>query len=220
MKSLLHTKRDRDGFSLIEVVLAIGIFLITILALVGLIGPTLKSIEGVQKVDEVESVVNTVNAFLQSSPEINPGASRFDAVYNAVRAGDEATIFVYRQYTDATGNDIRLRVGFLGETAAILVDADFDNLAGPVYRVVLTASPATPEPDLSSATRNANGILTLRTDLADYNEGYFAMEIRIFDIEEDTLVSARGSGAVPPAMALATLNGIEPIFTYNTAIVR
>ena len=36
--------RDK-GFSLIEVVLAIGIFLVTVLVLVGMLGPTLESVE-------------------------------------------------------------------------------------------------------------------------------------------------------------------------------
>ena len=79
----------RAGFSLIEVVLAIGIFLVTVLALVGLLGPTLQSVDEVEKTDEVSSIVNTLNAFLQSSPEIAPGASKFDAIYNAVADGGE-----------------------------------------------------------------------------------------------------------------------------------
>ena len=62
--------RSKFGFSLIEVVLAIGIFLVTVLALVGLLGPTLQSVDEVEKTDEIASVVNTVNAFLQSSPDI------------------------------------------------------------------------------------------------------------------------------------------------------
>ncbi len=77
---------SQTGFSLIEVVLAIGIFLVTVLALVGLLGPTLQSVDEVEKTDEVSSIVNTLNAFLQSSPEIAPGASRFDAIYNLARS--------------------------------------------------------------------------------------------------------------------------------------
>ena len=102
----------RKGFSLVEVVLAIGIFLVTVLALVGLLGPTLQSVDEVEKTDEVSSIVNTVNAFLQSSPEIAPGASKFDAIYEAVASGNFATMFVFRQYVDSTGNDIQIKVGF------------------------------------------------------------------------------------------------------------
>ncbi len=74
---------SKFGFSLIEVVLAIGIFLVTVLALVGLLGPTLQSVDEVEKTDEIASVVNTVNAFLQSSPDIAVGSqSKFETIYN------------------------------------------------------------------------------------------------------------------------------------------
>ena len=75
-------RRSEYGFSLIEVGLAIGIFLVTVLALVGLLGPTLQSVDEVEKTDEIASVVNTVNAFLQSSPDIAVGSqSKFETIY-------------------------------------------------------------------------------------------------------------------------------------------
>ena len=142
--------RSEYGFSLIEVVLAIGIFLVTVLALVGMLGPTLQSVDEVEKTDEIASVVNTVNAFLQSSPDIvNSSAtsswSKFDAIYNAVENNGYATVVVFRSYEDSVSTDIELIVGFLGETNARLVDSDFENTAGPIYRVVLSASSVTPD---------------------------------------------------------------------------
>ena len=128
--------RSESGFSLIEVVLAIGIFLVTVLALVGLLGPTLQSVDEVEKTDEIVSVVNTVNAFLQSSPDIvnsSSSASKFDAIYNAVKSNDYATLLVFRSYEDSVSTDIELIVGFLGETNARLVASDFENTAGPIY---------------------------------------------------------------------------------------
>ena len=89
---------SQKGFSLIEVVLAIGIFLVTVLALVGLLGPTLQSVDEVEKTDEVSSIVNTLNAFLQSSPDIALVSSKFDSIYNAVADGGEATVYIYRWY--------------------------------------------------------------------------------------------------------------------------
>ena len=120
----------RDGFSLIEVVLAIGIFLVTVLALVGLRGPTLQSVDEVEKTDEIASVVNTVNAFLQISTSIATSTdSKFNTIFNAVANDGFATIFVFRSYKDSTSNDIVLRVGFYGETVgdseAAIVEADF-----------------------------------------------------------------------------------------------
>jgi type II secretory pathway pseudopilin PulG len=217
------TARSEYGFSLIEVVLAIGIFLVTVLALVGMLGPTLQSVDEVEKTDEIASVVNTVNAFLQSSPDIGnssatPPESKFDAIYNAVENNGYATVFVFRSYENATSTNIELIVGFLGETNARLSSSDFANTAGSIYRIVLTASSVTPDAQLNETKRNADGIYTLKNSLATYPEGYFAMELRIFALEAD-IIDARG-GSVPADRDADWLTNLEPLFTYNTAVVR
>jgi hypothetical protein len=217
----------RDGFSLIEVVLAIGIFLVTVLALVGLLGPTLQSVDEVEKTDEIASVVNTVNAFLQNSPSIATSTdSKFNTIFNAVANDGFATIFVFRSYKDSTSNDIVLRVGFYGETVgdseAAIVEADFATggvvlSAGPIYRVVLSPSSVTPDDLLvgDPPVRNADEVYVLADPVVDnYPEGYFAMELRIY--AEDA-----GPAFVPNLTnGLTDLVAREPIFTYNTAIVR
>ncbi|MEC8614571.1 MAG: hypothetical protein VXY17_04115 [Verrucomicrobiota bacterium] len=224
-----ESARSEFGFSLIEVVLAIGIFLVTVLALVGLLGPTLQSVDEVEKTDEITSVVNSTNAFLQSSPDIAPNASKFNVIYNAIstNSGSEATIFVYRYYdyqNDPENEKIALEVGFApGEPVddrAIVNQpstnpANFADAVGPIYRVVLTASSVTPEV-LRSPNRNADGIYTLtEPSVADYPEGYLAMEVRIYP--EDP---PGPSGNFNTTTNLAALKGIEPLFTYNTAVVR
>lgn len=227
---LTEYKLSKRGFSLIEVVLALGVFFISVLALIGLLAPMLQSVDEVEKIDEITSVVNTVNAFLQSSTKIAPGASKFDAIYSSVKDGNFATLFVFRQYRDATSTEVVLRVGF--DVAESDVDAlaritDFSNAAGPIYRVVLTTSSVVPEEGQSlsapgttikyrSATRDEDKkVYLLEAPLSDYSEGYFAMEARIF--AED-----------PPApgvtfdkdKTLDELAVIEPDFTFNTAIIR
>ncbi|NBB81144.1 MAG: hypothetical protein GVY36_17180 [Verrucomicrobia bacterium] len=233
MQSLCSKKsRTCSGFSLIEVVLAIGIFLVTVLALVGLLGPTLKSVDDVEKSDEISSVVNTVNAFLQSSPDIAPNGSKFDAIYDAVKGDNYATIFVFRQFVSDTSVDVRLQVGFApGEsTAGTAIDPlaeipNFNNAAGPVYRVVLSASSVLPTPTGETtkyrSLERTNGVYELNASLADYDEGYFAMEVRIYAEDWrpgfDPSVFPQGS---EEAVDLETLDKREPDFTYNTAIVR
>ncbi len=213
------------GFSLIEVVLAIGIFLVTVLALVGLLGPTLQSVDEVEKTDEVASIVNTVNAFLQSSPDIAPGSSKFNAIYEAVGSSGYATILVFRQY-DSSDN-ISLKIGFVGETAATVSNSDIRNAsavlaAGPVYRVVLTPSSVIPDDHVTDNGVDAYPRYTLTKSLTGtdpYPEGYFAMEVRIFaedpSLTYDVNTLPDGTTASP-----ANLQGIEPMFTYNTAVVR
>jgi len=230
MYYLSHSKKT--GFSLIEVVLAIGIFLVTVLALVGLLGPTLQSIEKVEQTDEVSSIVNTVNAFLQSSVSIAPvGQSKFTEIFNAVAGDGSATLFVFRQYNDRNDvGNVGLKIGFFGETSATVLNSDVSVgtdviAAGPVYRVVLTPSSVTPTQYLQGGappTRSANGAYVLsNADINNYLEGYFAMEVRIYA----EAPSRSFSGAqLPPyngqPATLANLNDLEPIFTYNTAIVR
>jgi len=211
-----HHRVSRSyGFSLIEVVLAIGIFLVTVLALVGLLGPTLQSVDEVEKTDEISSVVNTINAFLQNSPEIAPEGSRFNAIYTRVNSNDFAAILVFRAYDD---NDvISLKIGFIGEGEPKIgvedvTDGSIVKAAGTIYRAVLTASSVIPQEYLNETKpdRNGDGIYTLKKPIADYLEGSFAMEVRIF--------------AEEPSLSFKINNNIraniEPIFTYNTAIVR
>lgn len=210
-----HHVASRKGFSLIEVVLAIGIFLVTVLALVGLLGPTLQSVDEVEKTDEVSSIVNTINAFLQNSQDIAPGASKFDAIYNAVSQG-EATLLVFRAYDDK--DVISLQIGFVGETAATVASNDVYSgsivkAAGTVYRAVLTPSSVNPVDERADAGVNSYPRYKMnQTDPSSYPEGSFAMEVRIFAEEPSLNFNA--------ASNLTDLQDIEPIFTYNTAIVR
>jgi len=213
-----HHRVSRSyGFSLIEVVLAIGIFLVTVLALVGLLGPTLQSVDEVEKTDEISSVVNTINAFLQNSPEIAPEGSRFNAIYNAV-SQDSATLLVFRAY-DA--NDvISLKVGFVGETDPLARVSDSDVTdgsevfaAGTIYRAVLTPSSVNPVDERADAGVNSYPRYKMsEEDPSAYPEGSFAMEVRIF-AEEPSLT-------FDDASVLDDLQLKKPIFTYNTAIVR
>ncbi|MAS63870.1 MAG: hypothetical protein CL815_01430 [Coraliomargarita sp.] len=205
------------AFSLIEVVLAIGIFLVTVLALVGLLGPTLKSVDDVEQIDAVSSVVNTLNTFLQKSPSIAPSGSKFDVIYGAVASGNYATVFVFNAYMDATSPDTELKVGFYDESVgvdALVENADFSDAAGTIYRAVLSPSSVLPANE-RSPNRNGDGIYTLINPLASYPEGYFAMEVRIF--AEDP---PGPSASFQASTNLSALSNVEPIFTYNTAVVR
>jgi len=213
--------RSKFGFSLIEVVLAIGIFLVTVLALVGLLGPTLQSVDEVEKTDEIASVVNTLNAFLQSSPDIAVvGQSKFETIYKELNTDGFITAFVFRAYDN--NDDVSLVVGFndkfeVGdEDKARVLATDIRTetnviAAGPVYRVFLTTSSVTPE-DNRTVVRDSNGVFYLNKNFLDYPEGYLAMEVRIFAEEPSPTFNYN--------KLLRDVADVEPLFTYNTAIVR
>lgn len=214
------------GFTLIEVILALGVFLVSVMALIGLLGPMLQSIDEVEKVDEMTSIVNTVNAFLQSSPDIaNDDETKFETIYQAVASDNYATIFAFRRYTGDTDTDIELAIGFHDETNAQLDESAFDNIAGPIYRIVLSASGVTPADSLgNNGERNASGVFQLEASSPDsYPEGYLALEARIY---AETWNENFDPGNLPPhggddtEFNLDNLLALEPDFTLNTAIVR
>jgi hypothetical protein len=222
------------AFSLIEVVLAMGIFLITVLALVGLMGPALKSVSTVKTTDEVASVVDTVNAFLNTSPYIdipaganNPGdpaVPRFDAIYSAIEDDGYTTLFVYRWHD---GGVIRLEVGYENNQGGnvnleAVINADrtgdgvsaaaFASAASSIYRVVLTASSAMLSDGLVTEGNVGNyPRYTLDQAIDDYDGRYLALEVRIF--AEDT-------NATPIATNMTTLANEVPILAYDIAILR
>lgn len=211
-----------SGFSLIEVILALGVFLVTILAFIGLLGPTLQSVNEVENTDEIASVVNTLNAFLQKSPGIaTTDESKFEVIYGNVADGGEATVFVFKRFSDTNSTLSTIRVGFssnetVGDQASASIGSgDFANAAGTIYRCVLTPSSVMPI-DWRSGSRNDDGIYTLDvTDVENYTEGYFPMEVRIFAEDPPGPNATFNSETV-----LSELVNEEPIFTYNTAIVR
>lgn len=205
-----HIAPHNRGFTLIEVVLAIGIFLLSILALVGLLGPTLSSVEDVTQADEVTSVVNTVNAFLMNSPDIAPGGSKFNAIFNQLQSRGALTIVVFREFVQdddlvvAGRQQEVLRVGFGTAgfpTNARVVHGDnpatnanqtvnLSRASSPIYFAILTASPVTPSGYIGEFTENDYGGFVLNANLNvtpsnpasdnDYLEGYLAMEVRVF----------------------------------------
>ena len=215
------------AFSLIEVILALGVFLVTVLALVGLIAPTLNSVNEVESTDQVASIVSTVNSFLQDSNSIaNQGQSTFETIYSGISTSDSLTLFVFQAYLNANSDTQRLRVGFAPgspvNSASILTNGDFDLAAGAIYRVVLTASPVLPESQRSLTRNQSTQIYTLKNDYNAYFEGYLAYEVRIFVQQpspdfEPGLLEPYASGV---SASLESLSKLEPIFEYNGAIVR
>jgi type II secretory pathway pseudopilin PulG len=221
----VFTPSNKKGFSLIEVVLAIGIFLVTVLALVGLLGPTLQSVDDVEKTDEVSSIVNTVNAFLHNSDAISAG-SNFESIFDAVSTGNSATLFVYQAYRD-NSEAVELKVGFessisVADPVGAVTEGDLADAAGTIYRVVLTPSSVIPLTGTNpsgtsvtyrSSTRNTStDTYTLSATYATYWEGSFAMEVRIYAEDPGTTFTY--------IKDLTALKNEVPVFTYNTAVVR
>ena len=108
------------------------------------------------------------------------------------------------------------------DASAQIAVGEFANAAGPIYRVVLTPSSVLPTPTATpakyrSVERDATTkTYTLNSTLALYEEGYFPMEVRIY---VETPPTPGGTG-FDVDKTLAELIEVDPLFTYNTAIVR
>ncbi len=73
----------KKAFSLVEVVVAVGIFAVSILGVIGLLAPTSKAINEVRDADDATRVVGAIQAQLQTLASTPAG---FTAVQNALKA--------------------------------------------------------------------------------------------------------------------------------------
>ena len=85
----------RRGFSLIETVLSISIFMVTIIVLLAMLGPVLSSLDDVQESDELSSIVESLNSFLQANSSLAVNGSNFDLIYEAVKTRGFATVYIF-----------------------------------------------------------------------------------------------------------------------------
>jgi type II secretory pathway pseudopilin PulG len=69
MASLHSTRRTWRAFSLIEVVVAVGIFAVSIVAVIGLLGPASKSVAEIRDTDDATRVVGSIQALVQGFAE-------------------------------------------------------------------------------------------------------------------------------------------------------
>lgn len=207
------------GFSLIEVVLAIGIFLVTVLVLVGMLGPTLESVQEVEKTDEIISVIDSVSSFLNGGGSFGSDTSSFNLIYQTLSTGGYATIYAYRSFISENSSDIKLTVGFSPSERASnqrisskLRAFDFKNAAGPIYRCVLTLKPLIPRADFKDRGPRAFPRYLLVKNWKDYDEGYLPLQISIYAETPGPSFTDR--------LSLKELSLKIPDYTFNTAIKR
>jgi prepilin-type N-terminal cleavage/methylation domain-containing protein len=106
-----HRRRAR-GFSLIEVILSIGILAIAIVALLGLLGPSLGAVKTVLDTNAAVSAVEKMNTVLDSTPFFNgtngptsafAKASVYTWIYNS-NSNNVSTFFFYNRLETSSGN--------------------------------------------------------------------------------------------------------------------
>jgi len=154
--------RKPGGFTLIEVILAVGIFTFAILALLGLFGSSLRSVGQVEDASRVPAVMGAVQAWIDGET--------FADVYTGVANQRTLELLCYVEVAGSgTSRTETLRVLRIDATGGDR--SAFSGAAGAVFKADLIASPM--NPDVGSA-------LPARADT--WAHGYVAMDVSIYTL--------------------------------------
>lgn len=183
----MFKKRKIRGFSLIETVLSIGIFLVTIIILLAMLGPVLSSLDEVTEADEISSIVQSLNSYLQSNSSLSLNGSNFDVIYEAVKSRGFATIYIFRSYVSDINSNIQLSIGFSRKetTSSIKMNRDakiynFKNSAGPIYRAIITIAPHMSKNYYKDRGSQAIPRYYLTTGRNKFENNYLPLEVSIY----------------------------------------
>ena len=119
------SKKCRSGFSLIETVFSISIFLVVILVLLAMVSPILSSLDEVKESDEISSIVESLNSFLQAKTSLAVNGSNFDLIYEAVKTRGYATVYIYRSFVSDNSSNVfwRLELNSVSFSFSVLLFA-------------------------------------------------------------------------------------------------
>ncbi len=186
-------KPHRAGFSLIEIVLAVGIVSIALLAIFGLFGTSLRSNAETLSQHEFMGVTRSFGDYLHAT---NGGAG-FSNVFNWVKTPATAPeIYSFAMTNGSFTNG-------LGTDPAFLAAAG--QRPGRLFRLALALSPNMPLRDSSGSVISRPSASDLPATAASYtNEAVLALQIRAFSV---------------PAPGV-TITNLQPVFTYDTTIRR
>lgn len=172
------TNSGPAGFSLIEVVIALGILSISILVLVGLLAPSLRNVGDILQDDENRRIIGALNTRLE-----NEGLA---TVYQWVKTGKTLSAYSYAadpleisgagtlaapkplptaQAQGIVGRDYIIATGIRTKDDPLL-EQDLSALTGQVFLVQLKVSPLNPV---------AAGVLPENS--ADYQEAHLAVQV-------------------------------------------
>ena len=157
------SSKRHAGFSLVEVVVAVGIFAVSIIAVIGLLAPTNKNIAAVRDTDDTSRVVSAIQSKLQDKALETNGFTTVGGFLQTSAPADPADGNEYTNaltlYASRDGTRVGLANGTNPNGTAI-----FSNASQKYFEIVLIRNTA-----LSSNSG---------TNL-DANAGYLAFTMRI-----------------------------------------
>ncbi len=187
----------RASFSLVEVVLAVGVFSFAVLALFGLLGPVLNSVSEFVEDGQSTALMGKIDAFLQEH--------EFDEVYRWVSEGRRKTLLAYTYQPDPNGDEV---FDVVRETTFGGLDAEVASSRGGLFKVILSAG-GVYGPGQSGG--DAPG-LPLPAEVVSYREGYLALEVQVYALPPPDPNDVLDRGA--------DVSDLELALVYPTAVNR
>lgn len=190
------------SFSIIEVVLAVGVFAFVILALLALLRPVLKSASQTGEMNRALSVMSEVETYLRTRP--------FSEVYGWLENDQRKVLLVYKLRSDTPDETVVNRL-IEGDGPEVL--GEIERADGKVFKIVLAAS------SLYKRTLPDGSTTSFLPPYADFEEGYLPIEVRVYGMAPPAPGADSGMFAElylstdDSAMAERNL-----LLTYNTAI--
>lgn len=201
----------RRAFSLVEVVLAVGIFAVSIIALLGMLAPILRNVGNVVDTTEATAVVQKVNAYLQEAD--------FTEIYTNVEGGriGVLTVIRYRDEGDETNPLLTRVVDTTGTFDDPILSSNIGWSEGNTFKVLYKGAAFQDVNTIDGSTIQADSLPAID----QYAEAFLPLEIEIYLMPPLSVVAdVDGSSALantnPSSMELQ----VDEIFSYHTAIVR
>lgn len=179
------------AFSLIEIVLAVGIMSIALVAIFGLFGTSLRSNTETISQHEALGLSRSLSGFLRST---NAG---FSNVFAWVKdANSDPGIYSFLQSNGLITNGLGSDTAFVNAATS---------RGGRLYRSVLLLSPNMPLKQADGSVIARPSAANLSATPAGYtNDAALALQVRIYSV---------------PSPGFSITN-MQPIFTYDTAVSR
>ncbi len=193
----MMARSTKAGFSLVEIVLALGIVSVSLLAIFGMFGAALKTNNETISQQEVLGMTRSFNDFLRATNA--SGGGGFTNVYPwIVNTNNQPRLMAFVMTNGIITN------GFATNSTFRSVASDPRQRQGRLYEMKLSLSPNMP-------LRQANGSLIARPQASDLPATAAAYT-------NDAMLAIQVSAHVVPSVDAIVTN--QPVFTYETTLSR
>ncbi len=184
---------QEKGFSLVEIVLAVGIISIALLAIFGLFGTSLRSNAETLSQHEFMGVTQSFGDYLHATN----GGTGFGNVFNWVKSpGSAPEIYSFAMTNGSFTNGLVTDPAFLTAMA---------QRPGRLFRMTIALSPNMPIRDSTGNVIARPSVSDLPASAATYtNEAVLAIQVRAFSVPS-------------PGVSVTSL---QPVFIYDTTVRR